>query len=76
MTQKPHEHIPILKITVLTDDITEDDIMDMCCQYGTISRIKQLPNQKSYYVVYSTVEDCKDAFVELQKNELLYITHP
>ena len=76
MTQTPHQHIPILKITVLTDDITEDDIMDLCCQFGTVSRIKQLLNQKSYYVVYTEVEDCKEAFVELQKNESLYITHP
>ena len=50
--------------------------MDMCCQHGTVSRIKQLLNQKSYYVVFTEVEDCKEAFAELQKNESLYITHP
>ena len=45
MAQQPHEHIPIIKVTVESQEITEDDIIEMCTQYGIISRIKQLPNQ-------------------------------
>ena len=77
MTSLPHQFIPILKITMLSNEINKQFLYELCSQYGNISRFKSLPTQPNIiYVAYQTVEQMKFAFQELQQNQLLLISKP
>ena len=70
MAQIPHQHIPIIKVTVLSDDITEEMVFTDCSQYGTVARIKKIEKQNSYYVVFENADESKKAFNALKENQV------
>ncbi|KAL7713311.1 Vacuolar protein sorting protein [Entamoeba marina] len=77
MVSEPHQYIPIIKVTLISPDISEDDLLSHCEEFGKIMKSVELQQtQRSYYIAFENVTQAQSAFFGLKKYKDIQTSRP